>query len=68
MSEVMRGLRFAVHGGPEVLRWDEVPVPVPGSDELLVRVSAFAVSWADLLERAAATRARPSRRTSPDMI
>ncbi len=52
MSEVMRGLRFAAHGGPEVLRWDEVPVPVPGSGELLVRVSAFAVSWADLLERA----------------
>lgn len=48
----MRGLRFATHGGPEVLGWDEVPEPVPAPGELLVRVSAFAVNWADLLERA----------------
>jgi NADPH:quinone reductase len=48
----MRGLRFAMHGGPDVLSWDEVPVPVPSPGDLLVRVSAFAVNWADLLERA----------------
>ena len=48
----MRGLRFAEHGGPEVLTWDEVPEPVPGPGELLVRVGTFAVNWADLLERA----------------
>ncbi|HEX5201955.1 MAG TPA: zinc-binding dehydrogenase [Actinoplanes sp.] len=48
----MRGLRFAAHGGPEVLAWDDVPEPVPAPGELLVRVSAFAVNWADLLERA----------------
>ncbi len=47
----MRGLRFAAHGGPEVLTWDEVPGLVPAAGELLVRVSAFAVNWADLLER-----------------
>lgn len=47
----MKALRFARHGGPEVLTWDEVPEPVPGTGELLVRVSAFAVNWADLLER-----------------
>jgi NADPH:quinone reductase len=48
----VRGLRFAEHGGPEVLTWDEVPEPAPGPGELLVRVGAFAVNWADLLERA----------------
>lgn len=48
----MRGLRFAAHGGPEVLTWDDVPAPDPGPGELLVRVVAFAVNWADLLERA----------------
>jgi NADPH2:quinone reductase len=47
----MQALRFAEPGGPEVLRWDDVPVPVPAAGELLVRVSAFAVNWADLLER-----------------
>jgi len=45
-------LRFAGYGGPEVLSWDEVPEPVPGPGELLVRVVAFAINWADLLERA----------------
>lgn len=48
----MKGLRFAQHGGPEVLSWDEVPVPVPGPGELLLEVRAFAINWADLLERA----------------
>lgn len=48
----MRGLRFDGYGGPEVLRWDDVPEPVPGPGELLVRVRAFAVNWADLLQRA----------------
>ena len=51
MPESMRGLRFAAPGGPEVLRWDDVPVPRPAAGELLVEVRAFAVNWADLLER-----------------
>jgi len=52
MTDTMRGLRFAQHGGPEVLSWDTVPKPVPGPGEVLVEVRAFAVNWADLLERA----------------
>jgi NADPH2:quinone reductase len=52
MTETMLGLRFDHPGGPEVLRWDTVPKPVPGPGEVLIQVSAFAVNWADLLERA----------------
>jgi NADPH2:quinone reductase len=52
MPDSMRGLRFAAPGGPEVLHWDDVPVPQPAPGELLVEVRAFAVNWADLLERA----------------
>jgi NADPH2:quinone reductase len=48
----VKALRFHRHGGPEVLSWDDVEAPVPGPDELLVEVHAFAVNWADLLERA----------------
>ena len=48
----MKALRFHEHGGPDVLSWDDVPEPVCGPGELLVRVSAFAINWADLLERA----------------
>jgi NADPH:quinone reductase len=31
-------------GAPEVLRWEEVPTPTPGSDEVLVRVHAVSVN------------------------
>lgn len=38
-------------GGPEVLTWTEVPDPVPGPGEVLVKVAATAVNRADLLQR-----------------
>jgi NADPH2:quinone reductase len=47
----MKALRFAEHGGPEVLSWDDLPQPVPAAGEALLEVRAFAVNWADLLER-----------------
>ena len=47
----MRAVRFAEPGGPEVLRLDEVPAPVMGPEELLVRVEAAGVNRADLLQR-----------------
>src|SRR5450631_774711 len=52
MPETMKALRFHRHGGPEVLVWDDVPVPVPGPGQVLVRTRGFAVNWADLMERA----------------
>jgi len=47
----MKALRFTRHGDPGVLSWDEVPVPVPAAGELLLEIRAFAVNWADILER-----------------
>ena len=38
-------------GGPEVLKWREVPSPEPGRGEVRVRVRATAVNRADLLQR-----------------
>jgi putative PIG3 family NAD(P)H quinone oxidoreductase len=38
-------------GGPEVLRWTEVPDPVPGPGEVLVNVVASAVNRADMMQR-----------------
>ena len=38
-------------GGPEVMRLADVPDPVPGDGEVLLRVRATAVNRADLLQR-----------------
>jgi putative PIG3 family NAD(P)H quinone oxidoreductase len=47
----MKAILFDQPGEPEVLRYDNVPDPQPGTDELLVRVHATAVNRADLLQR-----------------
>jgi putative PIG3 family NAD(P)H quinone oxidoreductase len=47
----MRAIVATGPGGPEVLELREVPDPVPGPDELLLRVAATAVNRADLLQR-----------------
>jgi putative PIG3 family NAD(P)H quinone oxidoreductase len=38
-------------GGPEVMRWLEVPDPVPGPGEVVIEVAASSVNRADLLQR-----------------
>jgi putative PIG3 family NAD(P)H quinone oxidoreductase len=38
-------------GGPEVLRWLEVPDPVPGPGEVVIDIAAAGVNRADLLQR-----------------
>src|SRR5882724_7268145 len=48
----MRAIVFAGVGGPEVMRLEERPDPVPGSDELLVAVRFAALNGADLAQRA----------------
>jgi NADPH2:quinone reductase len=43
----MRAVRYHEHGGPEVLRVDDVDRPDPGRDEVLVAVEAAAVNPVD---------------------
>jgi putative PIG3 family NAD(P)H quinone oxidoreductase len=47
----MRAVVISEPGGPEVLRWGEVPDPVCGPGEVIVDVEASAVNRADLLQR-----------------
>jgi len=47
----MKAVRFHFHGGPEVLRYEDAPDPVPAAGEALVRVRACALNHLDLWER-----------------
>ncbi|WP_026423785.1 NAD(P)H-quinone oxidoreductase [Actinokineospora inagensis] len=47
----MHAITISEPGGPEVLRWTEVPDPVAGPGEVVLRVAAAAVNRADLLQR-----------------
>ncbi len=45
----MKALLSAAPGGPETLRLTELPDPVPGPGQLLVRVKACAINYPDVL-------------------
>ena len=47
----MKAVLISEPGGPDVLRWADVPDPEPGPGEVLLAVAASAVNRADLLQR-----------------
>ncbi|MEU8826058.1 NAD(P)H-quinone oxidoreductase [Streptomyces sp. NPDC048636] len=47
----MHAITIPEPGGPEALRWAEVPDPVPGEGEVLIDVVAGGVNRADLMQR-----------------
>ena len=51
MTEMMKAVRLHEFGGPEVLRYEEAPRPVPGAGEVLVRVHAVGLNPPDLYLR-----------------
>ncbi|WP_432826489.1 quinone oxidoreductase family protein [Dactylosporangium sp. CA-092794] len=50
-SVTMRAALIREHGGPEVLRIEEVPDPVPAAGEVLVRLRGAALNYHDVLLR-----------------
>lgn len=52
-TATMRAATWRRYGPPEVLRVEELPVPVPAEGEVLLRVGAVSVSRADTAMRAA---------------
>jgi NADPH2:quinone reductase len=47
----MKAFRFDRPGGPEVLRFDDVPLPEPGPGEVRIRHTAVALNFRDILVR-----------------
>jgi len=47
----MHAIQVAAPGGPETLRYVEVPDPVPGPGEALVRIEAAGVNYVDIYYR-----------------
>ena len=47
----MRAIRFHEHGGPEVLRLDEIEKPQPGAGEVLIRTVVAGINYADTMLR-----------------
>ena len=63
----MRAVGFMEHGGPEVLRVFDVPVPAPKARDLLVRVHAVGVNPIDAKVRAG-TRPGPTGASGPTIV
>ena len=47
----MKAIRFEATGGPEVLRLADIPSPLPGPGEVLVRVEAAGINFIDVYQR-----------------
>ena len=52
----MRAVVYDRYGPPDVLRLEDVELPTPRQDELLVKIRATAVTWADCATREANRR------------
>src|ERR1700692_1300196 len=52
----MKAVVVHQYGGPDVLKFEEYPNPIPGSGEVLVRVAATSVNPIDYKRRAGLTK------------
>jgi NADPH:quinone reductase len=46
-----KAIRIHAHGGPEVLRWEDVPTPEPGPGEILIHHEAIGLNYIDVYFR-----------------
>ncbi len=58
MTRTMKAVRIHEYGGPEVMRYEDAPVPEPGPDEVLVRVHAAGVNPVDWKTRSGGGQAK----------
>src|SRR5260370_42441302 len=56
-AKPMKAVVMHEYGGPDVLKYEDVPDAVPGKGEVLVRIAAASINPVDLGQRAGATKA-----------
>jgi len=56
--KMTNAIRFHDYGGPEVMKLEQIPLPVPQADEILVRVHAMGVNPVDWKVREGLARKR----------
>jgi NADPH:quinone reductase-like Zn-dependent oxidoreductase len=58
MTSTMKAIRFSSYGGPEVLQYEDVPRPIAGPGEVLIRIHAAGVNPGDKNIRAGIAKKR----------
>jgi NADPH2:quinone reductase len=61
-----KAIRIHSHGGPEVMRWEDVPTPEPGPHEVLVKHAAVGLNFIDVYIRTGLYKA-PNMPITPGM-
>ena len=46
-----KAIRIHTHGGPEVMKWEDVPTPEPGPGEVLLKQAAVGLNYIDVYFR-----------------
>lgn len=64
---LMRQVHFDGHGGPDVIRIGEAPVPEPGPGQVLIEVAAAGVNRPDCLQRAGSYPPPPGESEIPGL-
>ena len=64
---MMRRVHFEGHGGPDVIRTGEAPVPEPGPGQVLIEVTAAGVNRPDCLQRAGSYPPPPGESDIPGL-
>jgi len=61
----MKAIRVARFGGPEVLQFEEIPVPTPAADQILIRIHASGVNPVETYLRAGTYPSLPALPYTP---